>query len=54
VATNTPGQSADPASPHYKDLFDSWSRDEYFPLYFSKQKILGAVGKKLKLIPAGE
>jgi penicillin amidase len=54
VATNTPGQSADPTSPHYKDLFDSWSRDEYFPLYFSKTKILGAVDRKLRLKPAGE
>ena len=52
VANNTPGQSADPASPHYKDLFDSWSRDEYFPLYFSKQKIMTVVDKRMTFTPA--
>jgi penicillin amidase len=54
LGTNTPGQSADPSSPHYKDLFDSWSRDEYFPLYFSREKVQTVVDKKLKLVPAGE
>ncbi|HLO82170.1 MAG TPA: penicillin acylase family protein [Chitinophagaceae bacterium] len=51
VATNTPGQSGVPGSPHYKDLFDSWSKNQYFPLYYSRDKISGAGGKKLKLVP---
>lgn len=36
---NTPGQSGDPDSRHYKDLFGIWARNEYFPLYYSKKKI---------------
>lgn len=38
-AINTPGQSGNPNSNHYKDLFKLWSRDQYFPLYFTKEKI---------------
>jgi penicillin amidase len=39
MATNSPGQSGDPANNHYKDLFPLWANDEYFPLYYSKEKI---------------
>lgn len=35
IATNTPGQSGDPRSPHYQDLFARWARGEYVPLPFS-------------------
>lgn len=38
-AINTPGQSGNPDSPFYKNLFDIWANDEYFPLYYSKEKI---------------
>ena len=39
VATNAPGQSGDPASAFYDNLFESWAKDEYFPIYFSRDKI---------------
>ncbi len=52
--TNTPGQSGDPASPLYDNLFVPWARDEYFPLYFSRQKIESAAIGKTKLIPQYE
>lgn len=39
VGTNTPGQSGDPRSKHYKDLFKNWNMGDYFPMYFSKDKI---------------
>ena len=39
MATNSPGQSGNPKSNHYKDLFPLWAKDEYFPLYYSKEKI---------------
>ncbi len=38
LMTNAPGQSADPASPFYKNLFESWAKDQYFPAYYSPQK----------------
>jgi acyl-homoserine lactone acylase PvdQ len=31
VGLNNPGQSGDPRSPHYCDLFEPWSRGKYFP-----------------------
>ena len=32
VAINTPGQSGDPFSPHYRDLFPLWAAGDYVPL----------------------
>lgn len=37
---NTPGQSANPDSKYYGNLFELWAQDQYFNAYFSKQKIL--------------
>ncbi len=34
VAMNSPGQSGDPGSPHYDDLFAPWAADTPFPLYY--------------------
>ncbi len=39
VGLNTPGQAGDPDSPHYRDLFEVWARDRYFPIFFSRAKI---------------
>ena len=36
---NTPGQSGDPSSPYYRNLFETWANDQYFPAYYSKEKI---------------
>lgn len=35
IATNTPGQSGDPRSRHYKDLFPLWAAGKYVPLPYS-------------------
>jgi penicillin amidase len=51
VAMNTPGQSGDPASPHYRDLFGPWSRDESFPLLFSRERIEAAAERRILLRP---
>jgi penicillin amidase len=39
VAINTPGQSGDPESPHYRDLFELWARGRYFTLAYSRAKV---------------
>ncbi|MBC7894492.1 MAG: penicillin acylase family protein [Cytophagaceae bacterium] len=39
VATNVPGQSGDPRSPHYSDLLQLWGEDRYFPLVFSRARV---------------
>lgn len=51
MATNSPGQSGDPQSPHYRDLFELWSRNQYFPLYFSKNKVKTVAKTMIKLMP---
>ncbi len=39
VGTNAPGQSGDPASSHYRDLYELWARGQYFPLLYSREKV---------------
>jgi penicillin amidase len=39
IATNTPGQSAQPGSPFYDNLLPLWTDDQYFPLAFSPQAV---------------
>jgi penicillin amidase len=39
MGINSPGQSGDPTSPHYRDLFPIWAENGYFPVFFSKEKI---------------
>ncbi len=51
VGTNAPGQSGDPGSRFYKNLFKPWAGDEYFPVYFSKSKIESVSVEKIKLVP---
>jgi penicillin amidase len=49
--TNTPGQSGDPSSPFYRNLFEYWANDQHFPVYFSRQKVEKAAYEKLMLKP---
>lgn len=49
VGTNTPGQSGNPDSPYYKDLFENWNKGDYFPMYYSKDKIMDNVGQIINL-----
>jgi penicillin amidase len=48
---NSPGQSGDPASPHYADLFHPWARDEAVPLLYSRRKVEAATEQRIKLEP---
>ncbi|RLD25182.1 MAG: penicillin acylase family protein [Bacteroidetes bacterium] len=51
VGTNAPGQSGDPGSKFYNNLFESWVKDEYFPVLYSREKVENAAVEKLKLMP---
>ena len=53
VGLNTPGQAGDPDSPHYRDLFDVWARDRYFPIFFSRAKIDSVTESITLLRPEG-
>jgi penicillin amidase len=48
---NTPGQSGDPESPYYGNLFSLWATDQYFPAYYSRQKVDSASAGKMILLP---
>ena len=51
VSTNGPGQSGDPESPFYRNLFEPWAKDQYFPVYFSRQKIDSVAVERTLLSP---
>ena len=53
VGLNTPGQAGDPDSPHYRDLFEVWARDRYFPIFFSRAKVDSVTESVTLLRPAG-
>lgn len=49
--TNTPGQSGDPRSPYYGNLFASWAADRFFPVYFSRPQVEKHAAEKRVLRP---
>lgn len=48
---NTPGQSGDPSSPHYRDLADAWSRGEHVPMLYSRAAIEKHTTQRIVLSP---
>ena len=52
LGINNPGQSGDPDSPHYRDLFELWSRGRYFPAFYSRAKVESVAESRLTLQPA--
>lgn len=51
VVMNSPGQSGDPASPHYADLFAPWAADETVPLLYSRDRIEAVAEERIRLVP---
>jgi len=51
VIINTPGQSGDPASPHYRDLFPLWAGGGYVPMLFSKSAVEAAAERVIEVTP---
>ncbi|HLG16902.1 MAG TPA: penicillin acylase family protein [Blastocatellia bacterium] len=51
VAINVPGQSGQPTSPHYGDLLPLWADGKYFPLLFSRDKVVKHAAHRLVLEP---
>ena len=52
MAVNSPGQSGDPESPHYRDLFPLWATGRYAPLLFSPAAVAAASREVMELRPA--
>ena len=51
VAINTPGQSGDPASPHYRDLFARWAGGAYVPFAWSRARVLQEAERIIAVTP---
>ncbi|MEL7118895.1 MAG: penicillin acylase family protein [Bacteroidota bacterium] len=51
LATNSPGQNGNPDHPQYKNLFELWGNNQYFPLYYSRKKIESVTAYKWNLSP---
>jgi penicillin G amidase len=51
VAINTPGQSDDAMSAHYRDLFPMWAQGSYVPLRFSRAAVDGDAEDVIHLSP---
>ncbi len=51
VCINTPGQSGDPRSPHYRDLAPLWAAGDYIPMLVSPARIAEHTEKTIHLTP---
>lgn len=51
VMTNVPGESGDPASPHYSDLLNDWAAGRYHPLPYSRAAVEAATVERIELAP---
>ena len=52
LAMNSPGQSGDPRSRHYGDLFEGWVAGDAFPLVYSDSAVEAATQERITLRPA--
>jgi len=48
---NTPGQSGDPASPHYRDLFALWSKDKFFTVPYGRAAVANQAETRQVFVP---
>jgi penicillin amidase len=51
MVTNTPGESGDPESKHYRDLLEDWIAGRYHPLPFSRKAVEAATEERILLEP---
>ena len=51
LAINTPGQSGDPASRHYGDLFPLWAEGKYAPLLWTREAVERSAELVIRLTP---
>ncbi|MBW3553331.1 MAG: penicillin acylase family protein [Gemmatimonadetes bacterium] len=52
MGTNAPGQSGDPDHPHYRDLFELWGTDRFFPAFYTRERIDSVADRVTVLVPA--
>jgi len=50
IITNATGQSAQPESPFFSNLYPLWANDEFFPLVYSRARVEQARAHTLRLV----
>ncbi len=53
LVINAPGQSGDPASPHYADLVAGWAAGACMPLLYSRAAVDAGAVRRIRLLPPG-
>ena len=53
VGSNAPGQSGDPDSPFYDNLFELWANDRFFPVFYSRERVESVAAERTRLVPGG-
>lgn len=51
VFTNAPGQSGDPRSRYYRNLFQAWATDHHVPVFYSRDKVVRSASERTLLTP---
>ena len=51
VGANNPGQSGDPDSQFYDNLYELWANDRYFPVFYSRDRIESVAAERWQLVP---
>lgn len=51
LGINTPGQSGNPESPFYGNLFGLWAEDKFFPVHYNRELIQKTAYEQFTLIP---
>ena len=51
VGMNNPGQSGDPASPFYRNLFEHWAADRFHPVFYSRERVESVTAVRMMLEP---
>jgi penicillin amidase len=52
MASNSPGQSAQPGSPYYGNLVENLGNGQYFPLLYTRAAVEKRMAHRLTLQPA--
>ena len=51
LAVTAGGESGDPDSPFYRNLFDDWANDQFHPVFYSREKIEAATAMRIDIVP---
>jgi penicillin amidase len=51
VGMNNPGQGGYFGHPHYEDLFPLWSRDRFYPVFYTREKVESVTEGRILLVP---